>query len=156
LNESLIFLVIFPTPFADVYTLYKLFTLPIKSVGDVWSILNFQDLTRLIKFKNVTTVMSISGWTNENQLVIFESDYLKQNTTTLSTSCTAPANNHMRLNTLYGVWTVCDASATLHKWSTTYVCENFNYSVPASLPNLDLVESFDVKRLASQKNYKQK
>ena len=87
LEESLIFLIVFPTPLSDVYTLYMPFTLPIKTNSDSWSKLSYPDQTRLIVFTNATYIISISGWTIENQLVILKSDYLKINVLALYQAC---------------------------------------------------------------------
>ena len=103
LEESLIFLIVFPTPLSNVYTLYMPFPLPIKTDFDSWLKYFYPDQTRLIIFTNSTYIISISGWTNEHQLVIFESDYLKTNVTGTISSVSAPNNNHMRIYTLYGM-----------------------------------------------------
>ena len=154
LDESLIFLIVFLTPYSNVYTLYMPITLPIKADLNNWSKLSYPDQTRMIMFKNITYIISISGWTNQDQLVIFESDYLKNNISSLTMSIPAPINNHFCQTTLYGMWTVCNQAVTLHKWETAYVCENINYTTPTNLESLSLIKNFDNERIIQQKHYK--
>ena len=59
LEESLIFLIVFPTPRSTVYTLYLPFTLPIQTVSDSWLKYSYPDQTRLIVFKHSTYIISI-------------------------------------------------------------------------------------------------
>ena len=47
LEESLILLIVFPTPLSNVYTLYMPFTLPIKTDSDSWLKYSYPDQTRL-------------------------------------------------------------------------------------------------------------
>lgn len=130
--------------------------LPIKSDDNSWSKLSYPEQTRMIVFNNVTYIISISGWTNQDQLVIFESEYLKSNISGLSLSTLAPTNNHICYTTLYGLWTACNQAATLYKWETTYVCENINYTTPNHLDSISLVKSFDNEQFAQPANYKRK
>ena len=153
LDESLIFLIVFPTPLSNVFTLYMPITLPIKSDYNSWSKISYPDHTRMIIFKNVTYIISISGWTNQDQLVIFESDYLKTNISGLTVSTPAPKNNHISHTTLYGMWTVCNQIATLYKWEITYGCEQINYTTPNELDSLSLVKSFENVQFVQQTNY---
>ena len=95
----------------------------------------------------------MSGWTNENQLVIFESNYLKNNVTGTISSVFSPNNNHIRIYTLYGMWTVCNQFAILHKWKTTYMCDNVNYSTSNNLDSLSLINNIDSERLVQQAHY---
>ena len=153
LDESLIFLIVFPTPFSNVYTLYMPITLPIKSDVNSWSKLSYPDQTRMIVFKNITYIISISGWTNQDQLVIFESDYLKNNISGLTLSTLAPKNNHICKTTLYGMWTVCNQAAYLYKWETSYVCENISYTTPTNLDSVSLIKNVENEQLAQQNHY---
>ena len=123
------------------------FTLLIKTDFDSWLKYSYPDQTRLIVFKNSTYIISMSGWTNENQLVIFESNYLKNNVTGTISSVFSPNNNHIRIYTLYGMWTVCNQFAILHKWKTTYMCDNVNYSTSNNLDSLSLINNIDSERL---------
>ena len=91
-----------------------LFTLPIKTDSDSWLKLSYPDRSQLIVFKNSTNIISISGWTNENKLVIFQTDYLNNNVRGTMSSVIAPNINHMRVYTLYGMLTVCNQFAILH------------------------------------------
>ena len=129
------------------------FTLPIKKDFDSWLKYSYPDQTRLIVFKNSTYIISISGWTNENQLLIFESDYLQNNVTNTMSSLPAPNSNHMRVYTLYGMWTVCNQIAILHKWEMPYMCDNVNYTTPNKLNSLSLINNIDIERLIQQAHY---
>ena len=119
------------------------FTVRIKTDSDSWSKLSYTDQIRLIVFTNSTYIISISGWTNKNQLVIFESDYLKYNVTGTMSSVPASNNNHMRVYTLYGMWTVCNQFAILNKRKTTYMCNNINYTTPNNLDSFSLINNID-------------
>ena len=55
LEESLIFLIVFPTPLSNVYSLYMPFTLPINTDSDSWLKYSYPDQTRLIVFTSSTT-----------------------------------------------------------------------------------------------------
>lgn len=48
--------------------------LPIKSEANSKSKLFYPEQTRMIVFNNATYIISISGWTNQDQLVIFQSE----------------------------------------------------------------------------------
>ena len=85
--------------------------------------------------------------------MIFESDYLKTNVTGTMSTVPAPNNNHMRIYTLYEMWTVCIQFAILHKWETTYMCDNVNYSTPNNLNSLSLINNIDRQRLVQQAHY---
>ena len=129
------------------------FTLSIKTDSDSCIKLSYPDQTRLIVFKSFTYIIRISGWTYENQLVILESDYVKNNVTGTMSSVPASNNNHMRIYTLYGMWTECNQFAVLHKWETTYMCDNINYFTPNSLDSLSLINAIDSERLIQQAYY---
>ena len=85
--------------------------------------------------------------------MIFESDYLTNNVTGTMSSVPAPNNNHMRIYTLYGMWTVCNPFAILHKWETTYMCDNVNDCTPNNLDILSLISDIDSERLDQQAHY---
>ena len=76
------------------------FTLPIVTDSDNYLKYSYADQTRLILFKSSTYIISISIWTNKNQLVIFQSDYLKNYVTGSMSSVPAQNNNHMLIYTL--------------------------------------------------------
>ena len=130
-----------------------LFTLPIKTDSDSWLKLSYPDQTRLIRFKNSTYIISILGWTNENQLVIFDSDYLKTNVTGTMSSVPSPNNNHMRVYTLHGMLSVCNQFDILHNWKTTYMCDNINYITPNNMDSFSLINNIDSERLIQQSHY---
>ena len=153
LEESLIFLIVFPTPLSNVYTLYMPFTLPIKTYSDSWLKYSYPAKTRLIVFKNSTYIILILGWTYENQFTMFESDYLHNKVTGTMSSVPASNNNHMRIYALYGIWTVYNQFAILNKWETTYMCDNVNYSTPNNLDSLSLINNIDSERLVQQAHY---
>ena len=67
-------------------------------------------------------------------------------------SVPAQNNNHMRIYTLYRMWTVCNQFAILHKWETTYMCDNVNQT-PNNLDSLSLINNIDSERLVQQPHY---
>ena len=68
-------------------------------------------------------------------------------------SVPAPNNNHMRIYTLNNIWTVCNQFAILHKWETTYMCDNKNYFTQNYLDSLSLINNIDSERLVQQAHY---
>ena len=68
-------------------------------------------------------------------------------------SVPASNNNHISIYTLYSMWTVCNQFAVLHKWETTYMCDNVNYLTPKNFNSLSLINNIDDKRLIQQAHY---
>ena len=63
LNESLVFVIILPTPLPKLYSLYKPFVLPkIKQNGVLKNIVLPNEF-RLVWFENKSRLISIAGWT---------------------------------------------------------------------------------------------
>ena len=68
LNESLVFLSVFPTPLAKLFRLYKPFILPMKIAEKQWRIKSFPDDVSLINFNNQWHTSPIGGWTKKTVL----------------------------------------------------------------------------------------
>ena len=68
-------------------------------------------------------------------------------------SVSAPNNNHMRVYTLYGMWTVCNQIVILHKWETSYMCHNINFTTSNNLDSLSLINNIESERLLQQAHY---
>ena len=155
LNESLVFLVIFPTPIPKMYRLYKPVVLPAKEDDGEWIYNSFVDGARLIKFENRSTVISTAGWSKEGGLVILETDLLnKSNITASNVIVPEPENGHVAVETLYGTWVRCGPNATLIKWATRYECLGREYTTVNGLPHVSLIREIDPGSLWSQSEYR--
>ena len=78
LNESLIFLVIFPTPLPIIYRLYKSFVLPrLGGKGD-WKTTMFPIDARLLVYQNKYYIIQTSGWTKESEIFILETHLINK------------------------------------------------------------------------------
>ena len=107
LNESLVCLVVFPTPLATIFRLYKPFILPKIIAEKQWRIKSFPDNVRLINFDNQWHTSPIGGWAKEDCLVILKTEHLQNpNICGNTIDINEPFNEHQLINTLYGAWTV--------------------------------------------------
>ena len=60
-------------------------------------------------FENKSRLISIAGWTKENELIISETkSFNKTNVLITESTIFASKNEHVSINTVYGAWTVCE------------------------------------------------
>ena len=154
LNESLVFLVVFPTPMPKMYRLYKPISLPKRAENNEWELLSYKDDARLLQYNNKSRIISIAGWTKEDDLVILEADSLKeQNETGYMNLVPTPSGNHVSVDTLYGAWTVCNNEAKLRKWASIYNCSGVMYATPLGVPRLFFSHDSAELELKKQSTY---
>ena len=152
INENLLFLIIFPTPYPIVFDLYKPFSLPFKNFEN-WKMLSFSEDTRLINFKNRAYITSISGWSKEGHLVVIESENFKNNLSGAELSVPAPVNNYFAMRTFFGIWSVCENFVKLWSWGSVYDCHGVNYTADELSVQLDIATMFDNSNLNFQYNF---
>jgi hypothetical protein len=154
INESIIFLVVFPTPLSEAYRLYKPIVLPVKNKLSKWTKLVYNEDTRLIIHENKSRRISISDWTERDGLVVLEYSALeKPNVTGIVREIPAPKNNHLALQTTFGRWTVCNNEVTLHSWNSHYSCSNIKYQVPNGLARSHIRRELNLNPLLKQSSY---
>ena len=87
------------------------------------------DDCRLVLFENKFKVISILGWTKENDLVILETASLnKTNVLKTESIISATENAQVSINTVYGALTVCESKFELYRWDSKYSCSDKIYS----------------------------
>ena len=95
LNESLIFLVVFPTSIAKIFRLYKPFILPKKIADKQWRMKSYPDDVRLINYNNQWHTTPIGGLTKDDGLVILKTEHLqKPNISGNTVDINKPFNEH--------------------------------------------------------------
>ena len=113
---------VFPTPLAKIFRLYKPFILQKKPIADKqWRMISYPDDVRLINYNNQWYTTLIGGWTKNDGLVIFETEHLlKPNISGNTIDIDETFNEYQLIITLYGAWTVCGFNFSLHNWNTNY------------------------------------
>ena len=110
----------------------------------VWKQNDLPDDYRLILFENKSRLISIAGWTKENDLVIWETESLnKTNVLKPESIIFATENAHIPINIVYGVWTVCKSMFELYCWNSKYSYFG-NKNMIADKPSKILL-SFDIE-----------
>ena len=129
--------------------------LPTKADDGEWIFKSYVDGARLINYNNHTRIISISGWTKEDGLVVLETELLKEaNITAANVVVPQPADSHVAIETLYGVWMRCGPNVSLIPWSSNYQCLGLNYSTPNALPQISLVRESDPGSLLSHTDWR--
>ena len=114
LNESLIFLVIFPTPLPIIYRFYKPFVLPRLGERGDWKTTMFFIDARLLVYQNKNYIIRTSCWTKESGIFIPETDLInKRSFSGNIMDVVSSVNGHHSETTLYGVWIVCERTTYL-------------------------------------------
>ena len=153
-NESLVFLVMFPTPLPKLFRLNRPFILPKKIAEKRWRLKSFPDDVRLINYNNQWHTTPIGGWTKEDGLVILEIEHLQTpNISGNTIDVDETFNEYQSINTLYGAWTVCEFNFSLYKWKTDYKCLNKNYLTMDSLTEISLLSEMKSIKLLSHNRY---
>ena len=80
----------------------------------MWKQKFLPDHCRLVLLENKSRLISIAGWTKENNFVILEPESLnKANFLTTESIIYAPENANSLINTFYGDWTICESKFEL-------------------------------------------